>query len=372
MKYTRILTVTFISVVSLVILITVSSVSPAPVNRSFPIKDISGDRLSIAPIKIENTIKVDTDKFEKVQLSAGKPEFTKTEYDQKMGANEQILQHKSLYRKSAQAISVETKKGLFTLYFDQRFSYKSKDPIVSLAKEDHSSKKVSKNDSILPGIQSNDQVAAEKFTEIDGQLYYILMINNQSQSFVKAYEINQQTLTLKKVLDEEINIGQATDEYIMLGRIVSDQQGAYLIAHTDKVAKLVELNMKQKKLIYKNLPAQLKADQLDNNLYLNKGTLYAQINKGKLYIIDAKTAGLTGAKELAITLPKTFSYISVNNLTVKDQKVYVLYQGYEDTQTGEPPLYLAVFSEKTGKNLYLGEMPSMAKNGVGEPYTFIQ
>ena len=144
MKFTRIITFSLISVLSVGTLVGVAEINKTPVNRQFKIEDITGDRKAIQDLSLENIIKVDSDSYEKVILTADDVTFQDTKYDSLLGLDEKILNNKEMYRGGHHADAVENEAYLLTAAFNHYYPYTSDEPTLKLAIKDKKTDKIKK------------------------------------------------------------------------------------------------------------------------------------------------------------------------------------------------------------------------------------
>lgn len=187
MKFTRIITFSLISVLSIGSLVTVAEVNKTTVNRKFTIEDQKGNREMLANIALENVIKVDTNSFEKVVLTKDQVSFKETKYDLKKGVGEKVLKNKELYRGSYDLAEYENSKYMMTADFNSMFPYTSNEPYVKIAKKDKKTNHVLKEMVTLPDITTNDQVFQESLFEMQGKMYYAIIKNNMNGNAQKTF-----------------------------------------------------------------------------------------------------------------------------------------------------------------------------------------
>lgn len=377
MKFTRIITFSIIGVLSLGTLVTVAELNEKPVNRTFKIEDMAGDRSAIGKVELENVMKVSTNKYEKVVLSEKDVRFFNTKYDVIRGVGEKVLNNKELYRNTNNAITYENKDLMMTVSFDEMFRYNGEDPKITVAKKDKKTNKVTKNEMVPSTITHNMYVNYEYVMEIDNKLFYVittsLMNTSEQKSTVKVFGIDKNSLKITELMsvDASFDDKKVTDGYTDISSIVSDENYLYaVLSNQDGKRKLLKINPTTKKISKTDLEINLGKDSYVEKLYLVGDNFYVHTSNSTLYNIDKKSMKMVFDKGSKPGFIKNYEHVSAIDQVVKDGKIYVTYVAYKQGANGEN--CIAVFDDKAGKILYEGKLPNMSDRGVGMDYKFVK
>lgn len=368
MKFTRTISLALISALSVGTLVAVAEVNKAPVNRTFNIEDLTGDRNVLEAVTLENVIKTDHNSFEKVYIKNEDVLFEKTQFDLKYGVGEEILAHKDLYRGMNYAKKLETDAALFAVNFNSYFPYASTEPYVELAKKDKNTDEIIKEKIMLTDISLNDQIMSEAVLEIDDTLYYCMTVGdrngNSDKNTFRIYEINSKTLQLQIVNETEIAL---TGDYANISNIVSDGEQIYTIISNDTEYILAEFNPLTKEVEVTDIQAL--AEGYINYFNIDKQSIFVQTDDS-LQIIDRGTLKLVNKEAAIPSSTNDYDFVYATEQIVKDDKVFVLYGTYSERKPSEQ--LLVTYSVKDGSILYEGKLPSMIDRGTGIDFSFLK
>lgn len=376
MKFTRIITFSIISVLSLGTLVTVAEINQKPVNRIFKTEDTFGNREVLENIELENIIKVDSNKYEKVILTDNDAEFRETQYDPHHGVGEKVLNNKSLYRNTSTALDYEDKELLMTVSFDQMFAYNSEDPILKIAKKDKATDKVTKKEVVLPSLTTNAQIINYAFLEVQGELYYAIVSQNSSDNqkpWIILYHIQKDNLNVQEVMKIDASIQNSDNEqgYTDISNFETDGKEIFTISHnSDNKMQLIKLDPKTKKHTKKDISGSVSKESYINKIVMHQDELYVHTDTGGIFVLNKESIKPVTPKALKTTFDSQYSYIYSNEQLVKDDKVYVTYEALTDGPLSDT--FIVVFDKKSGETLYIGKLPNMNSRGVGKSFQFVE
>lgn len=368
MKFTRTISLALISALSVGTLVAVAEVNKAPVNRTFNIDDLAGDRSVLEAVTLENVIKTGNNSFEKVYLNNGDVLFEKTQFDLQYGVGEEILAHKDLYRGMNYALKLETDTSLLAVNFNRYFPYASTEPYVEVAKKDKNTNEIMKEKIVLTDISLNEQIMREAVLEIDDTLYYCMTVGdrngNSAKNTLRIYEINPKTLQLQIVNATEIAL---TGDYANVSNIVSDGENIYTILSNDTEYKLAGFNSLTKEVEVIDLLALAGGKGYVNYFNMDKQSIFVQTDDS-LLIIDRDTLKVVNKEAAIPSSTNDYDFVYVTEQIVKDDMVFVLYGTYSENRPSEQ--LLVTYNVEDGSILYEGKLPSMVDRGTGIDFSF--
>ncbi|WP_042347724.1 hypothetical protein [Bacillus massiliigorillae] len=369
MKFTRIITFSIISALSIGTLVGVAEVNKAPIDRKFTIKDEKGNREALGGVTLQNTIKVDTNKYEKMALTKDKVTFQKTKYDPIFGVGEKVLNNKDLYRGMNYAVDYENDKFTMVAKFNPKFPYGSNETFVTIAKKDKKTNNLQKEQISVTGITTNQQIDQEMLFENNGVMYYGVVLRNwsanSSQSLLRIYQIQQNNLHLKEVTNVELSLPGS--DYTDISRIVVDEKKLFMVLSNQQAFKLLTVDFATNKSEKLTLPMFSKDNTYVEAFSVDENNFYISVNS-TVFAIDKKTYLQVNKEAMKPSFLSNYEYIRTVNLKTDKETIYVLYEAYKNNNQGD--MFIVAYEMKSGKTLYEGKLPSMTDRGVGESFTF--
>lgn len=368
MKFTRIITFSIISALSVGALVGVTEAKKAPVDQSFEIKDIQGDRQVLKDTSFESIMKVDTNKFETVTLTKDNVKLKETKYDTLHGVGEKVLNNKDVYRGMNGAVEYENDKFLVVAQFNRVFPYGSDEPFVNVVKKDKKTGKVIKEKVQVPTIKTNQHINHEIVVESNNKLYYAIIlqsISNQPKSILKVFELNNDINQLREVYSEDVTM---SGDYTDTSRLVESNGILYTVLSSQEKIQLVQLDLKTNKLSKQPLSFHSKNSTYVNSFNIDNDYLYIS-SDATTYIVDKTTYKVVNKKEIKPSFADKYEYIMASNTERKDNTLYVLYDAYKNN-VGER--LLVVYDIQSGAVRYEGKLPNMSDRGVGIDFNFAE
>lgn len=359
MKFTRIITFSLISVLSIGTLIGVAEVNTAPVDRNFKIEDEKGNRDTLQSIAFENVIKVDNNKFEKVILTKDDVEFKDTKYDVMHGVGEKVLNNKDMYRGMNYATEYENSKFTMIANFNSNFPYASNESYVTIAKKDKKTNQLQKEKITIPGITTNQYIMEEKLFEHNDLVYYSIVLQNMSNSaapILNIYEV-QSNLQLKEVMSVDLSL---TGDYTDVSRLVTDEEKLYVILQSEQESKLMEINLDTNKHVKHTMPELSMDDSYIQMFRVDENHFYMNVDNS-MFVIDKNTFKQVNQKNVKPSFITKYDYVYPVDQTENNENVYVIYEGYKGHGSD---MYVVAYHATTGDILYEGKLPSMVNRGV--------
>ncbi|MEH6945401.1 hypothetical protein, partial [Bacillus sp. JJ722] len=268
MKFTRIITFSLISALSIGTLIGVAEFNKAPVDRKFILEDQKGNRDALGTIELSNIIKVGDNKFEEVILTKDQVRFENTKYDQFHGVGEKVLNNKEMYRGMNYAVDYENNKFKMIASFNSSFPYGSNDAYVTIARKDKKTKELQKEEIPVSGITTDQQISHETLFEYNDVMYYGVVLQNMSsgsgKSLFKLYQIMPNNLQLKEVMNIDVAL---SGDYTEISRIIVDGNKLYMMLSNQQEFELLTVDLATKKDVRIKLPQFTK-----NNTYIDTFT----------------------------------------------------------------------------------------------------
>lgn len=370
MKFMRVISFAIISALSIGTIVAVAEVNKVPVDRTFTIEDLSGDRSILEGVTLENIIKTDTNTFEKVYLNNEDVIFEKTKFDLKYGVGEEILAHKDLYRGMNHALKLETDAVLLTVKFNSLYPYASNEAFVELAMKNKKSDEVLKEKITLADLNMNQQIVNEAVLEIDGVIYYCMTVGdtngNSANQSIRIYEINPKSLQLQVVNITDISL---TGDYANSTNVIADGKHLFTIVYNDQEFKLVSYNLLTKETEVTDLPSVTEKLDYIQFFALDTQSIFLQEDEAML-IVDRQTGQLINEEAAIPDFKNNYDYVYSVEHIIKDDILYVLYGTYTEGIASDQ--LIVAYDGKDGNIVYEGKLPSMADRGVGKDYSFLQ
>ncbi|MEO4054632.1 hypothetical protein [Solibacillus sp. CAU 1738] len=365
MKFTRIITLSLISALSIGTLIGIAEVNKVPVDRNFEIEDEKGNRDALQSVAFENVIKVDTNKFEKVILTKDDVQFKDTKYDISHGVGEKVLNNKDMYRGMNNASEYENSKFTMIAAFNTHFPYGSNEAYVTIAKKDKKTNQLQKEKISLPGITTNQYIMEENLVEHNDSIYYSMVVQSMSSSVgptLKIYQI-QSNLQLKEVMNVDLSL---PGDYTDVSRLVTDGDKLFIILSSQQEKKLMEINLDTNKYVTHTLPELSMDDSYIQMFRVDENHFYLNVDNS-MFVIDKNTYKQVNQKVMKPSFISKYDYISVVDQTESHETVYVIYEGYKNYNSDK---YVVAYHATTGDILYEGKLPSTENRGVSG-YKFV-
>lgn len=368
MKFTRIITFSLISALSIGTLIGVAEVNKAPVDRKFTIEDQKGNRDALGTMSLSNIIKVGDDKFEQVILTKDQVRFKNTKYDQLHGVGEKVLNNKDMYRGINFAVDYENNKFKMIASFNASFPYGSNDPYVTIAKKDKKTKELQKEKIAVTGITTNQHFYNETLFEYNDIMYYGVVFQNMSsssgKSLLKIYQVMPNNLQLKEVMNIDVSL---SGDYTEISRIIVDENKLYMMLSNQQEFKLLIVDLATKKDVKINLPQFTKDNTYIETFTQDENYFYISVDS-KVFVLDKKTYKQVNKEVMQPSFVSNYDHVGTVDQITNKETLYVLYEGYKNN--GQNDMLIVAYDSKSGKTLYEGKLPSMIDRGVGERYSF--
>ena len=369
MKFTRIITFSLISALSVGTLVGVAEINKTPVNRQFKIEDITGDRKAIQDLSLENIIKVDSDSYEKVILTADDVTFQDTKYDSLLGLDEKILNNKEMYRGAHNANAVENDAYLLTAAFNHYYPYTSDEPTLKLAIKDKKTDEVRKETVTVPNYHSTQSAWWSTLLFETNNKYYYAMAEYKDESSnevaIKIYSINVNTLQLEEFAT--IDVPADKDGYTDVSKITTNGEQLYAFISTEKDYKLLSYDVTKKKEQIINITGP-KVEDYYELIEVGEDSLYLT-SEGEVVKLVIKDNEATESNRYTPSYTEKYDDIWITDHNIHNGTLYTIQEsGYHESM--DTDAYLAAYDLNSGNILYEGKLPSMVNRGVGKYYSF--
>lgn len=369
MKFKRVLTFSAISILSLGTLVGFTELNKVPVDRTFIIEDVKGDREALKSVSLESVMKVDNHSFEKVLVTQDRVRFEDTKFDLMYGVGEEVLNNKDLYRGMNHALKV--KNNVFTLIasFNSYYPYASDEPTLKLAKKDHQTNQVTKETITLPGFISKQQVSNESLVEVNDTIYYAIVTQdisgNTSKPVFRLYEVDSDQLQVKEIMNQDISL---PSDYTDVSEFAEFDGELYAVLSNQKECMLVTIDVATRKITKQNLPAFSQEGSYIEKFMIDQSYYYLTMDS-VITLLDKETHKVKSITDQPSFL-KDYEFVSTAEQKINENQLYVIYDAYK--QNGPSDSYIVVYSQTSGNTLYEGKLPSMVNRGIGINYSFTE
>lgn len=361
MKYYRLIGFAVASVLSLGGFAVLTSAEEVKLNRDFKIQIVSGDSSVLEGVGLEALIKTGKSSFEKVVLSKDSVDFEPTKYDMYQYVGEDVLENREVYRGIQNPTIVETDDYLMVASITEGFPYTTDVPTLKLNIKNRETGSVSKFEPVLD-VTVSEFVNYQVLHEDNGTYYYAAltraMIGDKNRIII--YTINPKTGELKK--EHELEIENMWTLNMVANKLVTK---SYSETEGDKLI-LLDLNSKEVEIIKTS-----DHDGIDylGGFYESNDQLYIEA-KGKMYPFDLETLTFSKAVGIEPTDSGVDRGYGLSNFLVKNNKMYVLYDVFEE---GSARYQLLVVSDiKTGEVLFEGEIVQRADQGMFGSFELVE
>lgn len=371
MKFNRLMITGVLCVASIGAFAWVSKSEAVSVDKNLAIKTFIGEPSMLEDMKVENVLKISSNKFEKVTFSKDKVHFEPTKYDEKYSIGEDVLENLDVFRGHHNGPSLTTKENqLVMLEFNTQFPYASHEPTVEIRIKDMNTGKVKKENRRINDVGMNSHILSQNLCEIQGEVYYVLYtqdINGDMQypAFIYHVNVKNGTLTLVQELAFDPNSIIGSDEkYLYCLGYLTDTATADLVDDTEtaqtidrkKELQLHTIDITTKKVTSQKMPSI--SEQGINKFILADHSMIVSCyteNGLKYYVIDRKTLKVTDTFQLSNKKQENVGY-GVGDWAYQDGKLYFL--EIEHNSFFDKKVNIGVYDLNKKEIVYNGELPS--------------
>lgn len=359
MKLYHMIGLTTASLISLGTLAFMTNVKQVELNQDFKIESISGNSSELDGALLKGIIKTDQSNYSNVILGGDTFTITPTTYDFLYGIGEDKLANKELYRHAPWAKTFENDDYMITSQFDTSFPYSNNVATSHLAVKNKKTGQTLVDNIMLKEFSSQEGRSDEYITNYNGTYYYILTTYGRSTtgSRILVYTFNPDTLstTFKFELPIEYTSTAETDGQMLYMTTYSNDSNNL---------QLLSLNLETEEMQTTNLETDIYVDHLvmeNDKLFL--------ISDSGIFIYNNSTESLETINPSFIDELSTMNYFWIEQSLAHENKVYILYTGYQENNSIQ---YLAVVDSNSSKIVFEGKIPVRKDQGLIESYTLIK